>query len=270
MSEIDSIPVSGATALYAIVGDPVAQVRSPQVINALFAQAGIDALLVPLHVPRARFADTMRSLMSIENLQGIVLTVPFKVDAKALVDHMLPGARAAGAVNAMRRSKEGAWEGDMFDGAGLVRALQDHGHTPESKRVLLVGTGGAGRAIAIALAQHGVRELALSDIDHARAQEVAQAVRDIAPNCRCTIAPAAFDGHDIVINATPLGMRPDDPLPLDLAGMGASHVLFDIVPKPDITPLMREAQTRGIATIGGKRMIEGQARAITEFFGHRV
>lgn len=270
MSMAESIPVTGSTAMYAIVGDPIAQVRSPQVINALFARAHIDALLVPLHVARERFADTMQSLMNIRNLQGIVLTVPFKVDAMALVERALPGAEAAGALNAMRRTADGAWEGDMFDGAGLVRALEDEGHAPANRRVLLVGTGGAGRAIAIALACHGVRELALSDIDDARAREVARAVERVAPSCRCEVVAPAFDRHDIVINATPLGMKPDDPLPLDLGGMGPSQVLFDIVPKPDVTPLMQLARSRGVVTIGGKRMIEGQARAIAAFFGYRV
>jgi shikimate dehydrogenase len=270
MSAAVALAVTGGTALYVIVGDPIAQVRSPQVINALFAQAGIDALLVPLHVPRERFAEMMGSLMEIRNLQGIVLTVPFKVDAMSLVGRVLPGAQAAGALNAMRRTPEGGWEGDMFDGGGLVRALEDEGHAVAGRRVLLVGTGGAGRAIAIALAQSGVQELELSDIDAARAQGVVDAVAQAAPACRCTVGAPAFDGHDIVINATPLGMKPTDPLPLQLDGMGPAHVLFDIVPKPEVTTLMRQAQAQGVQTIGGKRMIEGQARALAGFFGHHV
>ncbi|MEI5999622.1 shikimate dehydrogenase [Paraburkholderia bengalensis] len=270
MSTASSIPVTGATALYAIVGDPVSQVRSPQVVNALFAQAQIDALLVPVHVPRERFGETMRSLMAIGNLRGIVVTVPFKVDAMSLVSHVLPGAQAAGALNAMRRLPDNRWEGDMFDGAGLVRALNDAGHTAAGKRVLLVGAGGAGRAIAIALAQSGVREIALSDVDGQRVRQVMDAVASAVPSCVCRAAEPSFGGHDIVVNATPLGMKPEDALPVDIAGMNAQHVLFDIVPKPDVTALMRAAQAQGVTTIGGKRMIEGQARALAEFFGHRV
>lgn len=115
MNTASFIPVTGATALYAIVGDPVSQVRSPQVVNALFAQAQIDALLIPMHVSRDRFGETMRSLMAIGNLRGIVITVPFKVDAMSLVSHVLPGAQAAGALNAMRRLPDNRWEGDMFE-----------------------------------------------------------------------------------------------------------------------------------------------------------
>lgn len=262
--------ITGSTALFVIVGDPVGQVRSPQVINALFAKAGADAVLVPLHVPRERFAHTMRSLLEIRNLQGIVLTVPFKVEAMSLVQKALPGALAAGALNAMRRAPTGDWEGDMFDGLGLVRTLQQEGIPVAGKRVLLVGTGGAGRAIAIALAQHGAAELDLSDLDRTRAEAVAQKVSLVMPTCRCSVVSPAFAGQDIVINATPLGMQPSDPRSIDVRGIGAAHVLFDIVPKPDVTPLMREAQGFGARTIGGKRMVEGQAHAIAEFFGYHV
>lgn len=270
MSSVGMPEVTGSTALFVIVGDPVGQVRSPQVINALFAQAGADAVLVPLQVPRERFAETMRCLMDIRNLQGIVLTVPFKVEAMSLVETALPNALAAGALNAMRRTVTGCWEGDMFDGLGLVRALEEEGTPVAGKRVLLVGSGGAGRAIAMALANHGAAELDLSDLDRMRAEAVAQTVMLTVPACRCSVTNPKFAGHDIVVNATPLGMQPSDPLPIDLRGMGAAHVLFDIVPKPDVTPLMRQAQGLGARTIGGKRMVEGQARAIAEFFGYRI
>lgn len=270
MSAVRIPEVTGSTALFAIVGDPVGQVRSPQVINALFAQAGADAILIPLHVLRDRFFETMRSLMEIRNLQGIVLTVPFKVEAMSLVKTALPGALAAGALNAMRRTATGFWEGDMFDGLGLVRALEEEGTPVAGKRVLLVGTGGAGRAISTALARHGAAELHLSDLDRERAEAVAQTVMLAVPACHCSVASPKFAGHDIVVNATPLGMQPSDPLPIDLHGIGPGHVLFDIVPKPDVTALMHQAQKLGVQTIGGKRMVEAQARAIAEFFGYRV
>jgi shikimate dehydrogenase len=264
------IPVSGTTALYVHVGDPISQVRSPQVMNALFAQAGIDALMIPLHVPRDQFLETMHSLMQIRNLHGVVLTVPFKIEAMALVREILPGGRVCGAINAMRRTEKGIWQGEMFDGEGFVAALTHAGHEVSGRRALLVGTGGAGRAIAMSLARHGLAQLDLCDTDRSRAEAVAEIVMREVPSCRCAIAPAVFAGQDIAINATPLGMQPSDELPFDPRAMTASSVLFDIVPRPEVTPLMHAAQKLGVSTIGGRKMVEGQARAIARFFGNNV
>jgi shikimate dehydrogenase len=266
----DVWPVSGSTALYVIVGDPVGQVRSPQIVNALFAQARIDALLVPLHVPRQGFAAIMQALMQIPNLKGIVLTVPFKVEARALVNRVLEVGVASGAINAMRRTLDGGWEGEMFDGLGLVEALRMEGVPVAGKRVLLVGAGGAGRAIATALAHSKAAWIDISDVDTSRAADVAASVAGASPACKSAVAPPTFAGHDIVINATPSGMKASDPLPIELQGMGAGHVLFDIVPKPDVTELMEHAMKLGAKTIGGKRMIEGQANALVGFFGYNI
>ena len=267
---LDELPVTGSTAIYVIVGDPVGQVRSPQIVNALFARAGIDALLVPLHVPRQSFSAVMPSLMQIPNLKGIVLTVPFKVEARGLVNRVLNVGLASGAINAMRRTSDGGWEGEMFDGLGLVEALRMEGVAVAGKRVLLVGAGGAGRAIATALAHSHAASIDISDVDSARAREVAASITGTSPNFKSGVTAPAFAGHDIVINATPSGMKPSDPLPIDLKGMGAGCVLFDIVPKPDVTPLIEQARKLGALTIGGKRMIEGQANALVGFFGYKI
>lgn len=269
-SGLNGLPVTGSTAIYVIVGDPVGQVRSPQIVNALFARAGIDALLVPLHVPRQSFSAVMPSLMQIPNLKGIVLTVPFKVEARGLVNRVLDVGLASGAINAMRRTSDGRWEGEMFDGLGLVEALRMEGVTVAGKRVLLVGAGGAGRAIATALAHSHAASIDISDIDRARADEVARSIADTSSICESAVAAPTFASHDIVINATPLGMKPLDPLPIELKGMGAGSVLFDIVPKPDVTPLIEQAKKLGALTIGGKRMIEGQANALVGFFGYKI
>jgi len=270
ISIVDGLPVTGSTAIYVIVGDPVGQVRSPQIVNALFAGAGIDALLVPLHVPRQSFHTVIPSLMQIPNLKGIVLTVPFKVEARAFVNHILDVGMSSGAINAMRRTLDDRWEGEMFDGLGLVEALRMEGVAVAGKRVLLVGAGGAGRAIATALAHSRAASIDISDVDRARAGEVVRSIADTLSICKSAVAAPTFAGHDIVINATPLGMKPHDPLPIDLKGMGAGSVLFDIVPKPDVTPLIEQARKLGALTIGGKRMIEGQANALVEFFGYKI
>ncbi len=136
--------VDGATRLYGIVGDPITQVRSPEVITAGFRAAGQNALMVPIHVLPDGFEATMRGLMSVANLDGLVITVPYKARAAALVDRLHATGERVGAINAMRREPDGAWSGDMFDGTGLVSGLRGHGFDFAGARVKMLGAGGAG------------------------------------------------------------------------------------------------------------------------------
>jgi hypothetical protein len=140
------VPINGATRLYAIIGDPIAQVKSPQVLNPRFAAAGLNAVLFPVHVKPELFDETVRGLMAIANLDGIIATVPYKARIIPFIGNVLPMAAKVGAANALRRGPDGSWSGDMFDGRGLVRGLRDASIPLEGRRVMLVGAGGAGSA----------------------------------------------------------------------------------------------------------------------------
>jgi shikimate dehydrogenase len=258
--------VTGATQLIGIVGDPVAQVRSPQIYNRRIAARGRNAVLVPLHLASSEFEDAMPALLRIQNLIGLIFTVPFKERAAAFADRILPVGRQVEAVNAMRREPDGRWTADMFDGAGLVHALAEMGVAPAGKRILVLGAGGAGRAIAISLAREGARALTLFDLDPGRAARIAGDVHRFYPGCdaRETAAPAASE-HDIVINATPVGMAAGDGLPAPLGALDPSCVVFDIVPQPSITPLLSYAVEAGCRVGSGQFMIQGQADAVLDF-----
>src|ERR1043166_2387562 len=157
--------VDGATRLYCIIGDPVAQTGSPRVFSERFRAAGRNAILVPFHVPSAAFEPIVRGIMALANLDGIIVTVPYKARMLQFVDRILPTAQKIGAVNALRRDPDGRWSGDMFDGRGMVRGLAGHGHTIAGRNAMLIGAGGAGSAIACALAQAGAASITLADID---------------------------------------------------------------------------------------------------------
>ncbi len=144
--------INAATRLFGIVGDPIGQVRSPQVMNPIFAAAGRNAVLVPLHVPQDRFEATMRGLMGLGNLDGLVITVPYKARVLALADRVLPTGLQVGAANALRREPDGSWTADMFDGRGLIRGLADEGVDVKGMRAMVLGAGGAGSAVVVALA----------------------------------------------------------------------------------------------------------------------
>jgi shikimate dehydrogenase len=260
--------VTGATRLIGIVGDPVSQVRSPELYNPRLAKAGANAVLIPLHVPMATFESTMPVLRQLGNLAGLIITVPFKERAAAFADEILPTGHQVGAVNAMRRDPDGRWIADMFDGAGLVRALESIGALPSGKRVLLIGAGGAGRAIAMSLARTGAMALTLCDLDAGKLAQLAADVRRFYPDCAVMATKtAAAAGHDIVVNATPVGMSPGDGLPMPLGLLDPACTVFDIVPKPDVTPLMAYGIEAGCKVGGGRLMVDGQADAVLEFLG---
>jgi hypothetical protein len=160
--------ISGSTRLYAVLGDPVKQVRVPEMLNPVFIELGLDAVLVPVHAPVADLREIMHGLQRMPNVDGLLVTVPHKAAARDFADVHSPAVQLAGSTNALRRGADGRWQAENFDGAGFVAGLTAAGHPPAGKRVTLVGAGGAGSAIAAALVLAGVAHLNLTDVDRAR------------------------------------------------------------------------------------------------------
>jgi shikimate dehydrogenase len=267
MSAAAPLAVDGATRLFGIVGDPIAQVGSPRVFTGRMHAAGRNALMLPMHVPAARFEEVMPGLMALANLDGLIITVPFKARALALLDEVRPAGRLVGAVNAMRREPDGRWTGDNFDGSGFIGALRRHGQDVAGRRVMLIGAGGAGSAIAVALAEAGVGAVTIFDIDLARAESLAARLRAAFPAPTIAVAPVAGGNADILVNATPVGMGEDARLPAPIGRLDSRVVVFDAVQKPEVTPLLRHAAACGCVAIGGRHMLEGQADVMSDFFG---
>jgi shikimate dehydrogenase len=260
------VAITGATTLLAIVGDPIAQARSPAIFNPKIARMGADAALVPMRVPPEAFEETMRGLMRVGNIAGFIMTLPYKERAVALTDRVLEVGRQVGAINALRREKDGSWTGEMFDGVGLVRALRGLGQSPLGRRVMLLGAGGAGSAIAVSLAREGVSGITIFDVDMARAARLAERVKAAAPDCRAEAGEPDLAGKDLLVNATPIGMTPGDGLPVPLHDLPPNLTVIDIVPKPALTPLLALAARCGCPHTNGAAMVDGQSDAVIEFF----
>lgn len=265
MSDPQTI-VDGATRLYGIIGDPIAQVGSPRMLTAAFRSARVNALCVPLHVLPGMFDETLRGLRALGNLDGIIVTVPYKMRALGMVDHLLPAAKLIRAVNVIRREPDG-WHGDMLDGRGMVGGLERNGHSVAGKRVMLIGAGGAGSAVAFALAEAGAAAVTLFDVDQVKAADLAARVAAAYPACPVAAAAPQARGHDILINATPIGMAPGDGLPAPLGELDPSLIVFDVITKPEVTPLLQHARACGCPAYGGRHMLEAQAKAMLRFFG---
>ena len=259
--------ISGSTRVFLILGDPVVQVRAPLTFNHLFRRHGVDAVMVPAEVPAGQSVGFIRSVLQARNIDGLALTIPHKSDVVPALDRCDRLGRVAGAVNGVRRAADGAIEGALFDGIGFVRALDHFGLAPRGRRVLLVGAGGAGLAIAASLAERRVASLRVVDVAAARAAEAAARVRaafDIDVASGTDSDPAGFD---LVVNATPLGLRPSDPLPFDVARLDATSAVIDILMKTEPTPLLRACRERGITAHPGDEMLLQQMPDYLSFFG---
>lgn len=261
------VPIRGSTRLYAIIGNPIVQVKSPEILNPRFAAAGMDAVLVPVNVRPERFEETVSGLMAIGNLDGIIATVPYKARIMPFIDNVLPAAAVVGAANALRREAAGRWSGNMFDGLGLVRGLSEAPVAPEGRKIMLVGAGGVGSAIAVALADAGAATITIFDIDAAKAEALARRVAAAFPACVVRAGPVELPGHDTLVNATPIGMAPEDSLPMALDGLGPEIIAIDVIHKREgVTPFLHQARALGCRTFDGHVMLHGQAEELAQFF----
>ena len=259
------VTIGGATRLYAIIGDPIAQVRSPGVYSERFAAEGIDAVMIPVHVPVARFDAIVPALLGVANLDGVLVTVPFKARMLPFADHLGPTTACIGALNALRREADGTWSGDMFDGEGFVEGARRKGLRIDGRRVALFGAGGAGSAIACALARARVASIALIDPDETRARVLAARLAAAFPSVAFACVDTVPERSDMVVNATPVGMTDADGLPGVIAGLGADAVIGDVVIREAPTPIIRLAQRERLPYVTGRDMHAGQSDALMGF-----
>jgi len=258
--------IKGTTRLYGLVGDPLTTAKSPELLNRLFVEQRADAVCVPFQVEADGLLAFVTGARVMKNLAGVLVTMPHKQRMMAFVDDLHPTARQVGALNVIRCDENGRWVGAIFDGLGCVLGMQWEGNHPANKSVLLIGAGGAGRAIAFAVGSAGARSLAIFDVDERRAEDLVKAVA-AATGCHTRVGVPDAHGYEIVINATPLGMKPDDPMPVDANRLDAGSTVVDIVNSPDPTALCRAARARGCRTQSGRPMHEGQAVHALRFLG---
>jgi shikimate dehydrogenase len=258
--------ITGATRLYAIVGDPIVQVRSPEVFTERFAAAGVNAVLVPAQVPVERFDKVIPALMALGNLDGLLVTVPFKARMLPFASRLGAAAECIGAVNALRREVDGSWTGDMFDGEGFVRGIERKGERIRGRRVLMFGAGGAGSAIACALAGAGVESIGIVDPDAGRVKALAEALRIAFPECDVAAASSKASDVDMIVNASPVGMRPGDGMPGDVGPLSADTLVGDVVISESPTALIQHGLANGCRCVNGRDMHSGQIEAIMNFF----
>lgn len=258
------IPLTGATRLYIIVGDPIAQVKSPGGMTAAIGKREVDAIVVPVQVSPEDLSDLLSVADRLKNLDGIIVTVPHKFACFRFCRSGSARSEFISAASIMRRRPEGGWHADQFDGEGFVLAMKQKGVDPTGKRALQVGAGGAGSAIAFALVEAGVAELALHDQDSARRDDLIARLNRLG---RARVVAGSPDptGFDLVCNASPAGMREGNPLPVDVSRLVASQYVGCVITVPAVTPLVAAARALGCVTGNGTEMYDALQHLMVDF-----
>lgn len=256
--------LSGETRLIPIVGDPVSQVRSPAGVTQALLERGRNCLVVPVHIASADLDTFMRAAAAARNVDGIIATVPHKFAAYGFCATATGRAKLLGAVNVLRRNEDGTWHGDMVDGIAFVNGVRAAGRDPRGLRALLIGAGGAGSAIALALLEAGVAELAIHDTD-ARRRDALLARLANRPGTVTRAGSADPQGYTLIVNATPAGMRAGDPYPVHPDRLGPEMFVGDVVTAPAVTPLIEAARRAGCTTQTGIGMFMAGISIIVDF-----
>jgi shikimate dehydrogenase len=259
--------LNGDTRLIAHLGYPTTTFKSPMIYNPWFAKHGINAAVVPLGVRAENFGDAFPEICRFTNFHGALITMPHKVSVIALLDNVSTAVKIAGSCNAVRRNDDGRLVGDMFDGEGFVRGVARRGSSLKGNKVLVVGCGGVGSAIAASSAAAGAAEIALYDVSQAAMEALADRLGQSYPKLKVTTGSNDPNGFDVVINATPLGMKAGDPMPVDVSRLSPSTYVGEVVMKQETTAFLAAARAKGCEIQIGIDMLFEQIPAYLEFFG---
>jgi shikimate dehydrogenase len=259
--------INGLTEIIAHIGFPTHTFKSPMIYNPYFNEAGINAVVVPMACKSENYPQFLRSVFTLENIRGALITMPHKVSTVGLLDEVTATVRVAGACNAVKRLPDGRLVGDMFDGAGFVRGVQRKGFDVTGKRVLVVGTGGVGCAIAASLAGAGIAAISLFDVNTASCLALAKRLKDHYPPIDVRTGSNDPAEQDLVVNATPMGMNEGDPLPMDVSRLSPHTFVGEVVLKTETTAFLAAAQARGCRIQVGTDMLYEQIPAYLEYFG---
>ena len=253
---------SGRTRLIFLAGDPIGHTRGYAEYEAAIAAGGHDVAYLPAHVPGGRLAEFLAGLAQLRNLAGIVCTIPHKQDA-ARLGRCDDAARRAGSANLLRPDGAGGWEASMVDGAGFLVAARQAGIPLAGRRVQLLGAGGAGRAVAMAIAEQRPAAIAIHDPEAARAAALAQAVAAEFPDVP---AGSGLGPSEVLVNCSAVGMGGDARLPCDASLIPG--FVYDIVNRAD-TPLVVAARAKGAVVDHGHSMMEAQVPLVLRWMLER-
>lgn len=267
---------TAAAKLFVVFGDPVEHSLSPAMQNAALQAAGIDGVYIPWRVKSAGLPAAFESLRGMDNFGGANVTLPHKEQAATLVDTLTREAASVGAVNTVV-ARDGRLLGANTDGQGFLRSLREEADfLPRGKCAVVLGAGGAARAVSMSLAEAGAEEIVIVNRTVGRAQLLAEFVNRetrvpvIGLGCDDPRMPAMVRDCTLLVNTTSVGLNPSDSPPIDSSLLRQGMLVYDLIYRPRETALLREAKARGCQVLGGLGMLLYQGALAFELWtGHK-
>lgn len=254
--------ITGQTKVMFVLAHPIGHVRATAILNAHFRSIGKNIVAAPLHVAPEDLEMVVGTIRTMRNVIGFGTTIPHKIAVIQHLDEVTDNAGSVGAVNFTRRDEDGRLIGHNTDGLGFVAGLQG------AVSIRRAGAGRRGRRWAGRRLRAGGGRRRRAAHRQPRCRKSRRPARGIAalfPRCDATAGPANAEDFDIVVNTTSVGMKEDDPLPIDLDRVGPATVVADVIMSPPVTRLLARAAERGCRTIGGKIMLDEQMGLVTAF-----
>lgn len=250
--------ITGKSKILFVLAHPVGHVRASHVFNTYFSKTSKNAAAVPLHIHPDDLTQVIDAIRKLGNVSGFGVTIPHKIAIIPLLDEVTDAARKIGAVNFVRREESGRLVGDNIDGPGFIEGLLNNNIEPKDMTVLMMGAGGAGRAVGFALARAGVRALWITNRDPNKAAALVTDIQSAYPDCELQSGPHPGTQFDLIVNTTSLGMAEEDELPIDLIDVSPDTIVSDIIVNPPMTHLLELAQAKGCRIINGVPMLDAQ------------
>ncbi len=267
--------INGETKIVGLIGYPIGHTLSPAMHNRAFEYLDLNYIYLPFPVEKNNLKGALRALPPL-GIVGVNVTLPYKGKVLEYLDEVIEEAELTGAVNTIL-VKSDRLIGYNTDGEGFVTSLKKGtGIDPKGKRVVIIGAGGAARAVSIRLAKEEVEKITLTDIIFNKAQDLASHIEKHISKVETTALRGEelekeIKETDILINATPLGMKPDDPLPIDPKLFHPNLLVYDLIYNPPKTKLLSEAEKIGAKTLNGRGMLLYQgALAFTIWTGREA
>lgn len=259
--------LNGETQLVPVIGHPISQAKSPSLLSEKAAQVGSNMVFVPSDVAPDDLPAALDGLRRLRNLVGLIVTIPHKSNVLNHVDEATYAAQAVGAANIVKVTKDGRWVADILDGEGMVRGLRSASVTIEASIVQIFGAGGAGAAVAYAMAKSGAQIVRITDVAADKAAALVTRLSSQHLAARFEIGDGTISDADIVINASPAGMHGKGGTPFPTKTLTPTQIVADMVMTPADTMLLLDARDIGCLTVPGMATLQGQAEAIIEFLG---